>query len=162
MIGIGVQMGGPEQEDALIKKMLVKAMNTAERLGDLRAGQSRLRRLCRQQGRRAGDVARDGIRAVAARHPGQCRITRWHHHTDLESRSADTGGGRSFGKSHFASRSARTLRQTGRGRKDRAVPRFRRCFERPGRGDFRRWRRDGFPCRRADLSRIELRSTKII
>ncbi len=32
----------------------------------------------------------------------------------------------------------------------------------PGRGDFRRWRRDGFPRRRADLSRIELRSTKII
>jgi len=31
MIGIGVQMGGPEQEDALIRKMLVKAMNTASK-----------------------------------------------------------------------------------------------------------------------------------
>ncbi len=126
------------------------------------ARQSRLRRLRRQQGRRAGDVAGDGVRAVAARHSGQCRIARRHHHADLESRSADTGGGRSLGSAHLAGRSARTLRQTGRGRKDRAVPRLRRCVEYPGRGDFRRWRRDGFPRRRAGLSRIKLRSTKII
>jgi hypothetical protein len=29
MIGIGVQMGGPEQEDSLIERMLLRAMNTA-------------------------------------------------------------------------------------------------------------------------------------
>jgi len=31
MIGIGVQMGGPEQKDALIKKALVSAMSIAEK-----------------------------------------------------------------------------------------------------------------------------------
>jgi hypothetical protein len=70
----------------------------------------------------------DGLGTVAARHPGQCRIAGWHHHADLESHSANAGGDRGFGKAHLASRSARTLRQTGRGRKDRAVPRIRRCF----------------------------------
>jgi hypothetical protein len=29
MVGIGVQMGGPEQEDSLIERMLMRAMNTA-------------------------------------------------------------------------------------------------------------------------------------
>ncbi len=108
-------------------------LHYSQRLGNLRARQPRLRRLCRQQGRRAGDVAGDGIRAVAARHSGQCRIARWHHHADLESHSADTGGGRNFGKAHLASHSARTLRQTGTGGKDRAVSRLRRCVEYPGR-----------------------------
>ncbi len=58
------------------------------------------------------------------RDSGQCRRARWHHHANLESHSADTGGGRRFGKTHLANRSARSLWQTGRGRKDRAVSRF--------------------------------------
>jgi hypothetical protein len=34
MIGIGVQMGGPEQRDSVVKAVLLKAMQTAERVRD--------------------------------------------------------------------------------------------------------------------------------
>src|ERR1700692_1771328 len=55
---------------------------------------------------------------------------------------------------------ARAARQSRRSCQDGVVPRLRRCFERSRRGDLRRWRRDGFACGRADLSRIDASSSQ--
>ena len=69
-----------------------RRLDHPERFGDFRARQSRLFRLCREQGRRARDGAGDGVGTVAARHPRQRGLARRGPHADLERRGADAGG----------------------------------------------------------------------
>jgi NAD(P)-dependent dehydrogenase (short-subunit alcohol dehydrogenase family) len=109
-----------------------------------------------EQGRRARDGAGDGVRTLATQYPRQRGLAGGHPHPDLGRCAGDAGSREGVREAHRGNYAARPHRRTRSHLKDGAVSgvgRFRPCA---GPGIIRRWRRDGFSERRADLSGLRI------
>src|ERR1700730_15791613 len=99
-------------------------------------------------------ASKDGVRAMARAMASELSPRGCGANADLEQGRSKCRSLRGPGPKTVAHHSAGAARRGRRSCQDRVVPCFRRFVERSRRGNLRRRRRDRFPGRRADLSRI--------